>query len=96
MGEDKAGTPLHTAAGVGAKWAVGALLSAGADRNVSNARGQFPLDCIGLSPSGAVTNLSTDAVRAKNYPYMTFPTDAVDFSTATPCGDEDEMDVDSG
>ena len=54
--DHKQATPLHLAAGTGASWALNALLSAGAERNVPNARGQYPLDCIGKSPSGAVTN----------------------------------------
>ena len=49
-------TPLHMAAGVGLGWAAAALLTAGALRNKPNDRGQFPLDYVGLSPTGARTN----------------------------------------
>ena len=41
---------------MGSEWAVDALLTAGAQRNQPNVRGQFPLDCVGRSSTGVTTN----------------------------------------
>ena len=62
----KSGNALHICVGVGARWALRGLLSAGVQLNVPNSWGQWHLDCIGRTRDGRPTNarLYSDLVQA--------------------------------